>query len=88
MIQNLLVIEEYVTTRNIVFRESEESGEDDLYSSHSNFRSPIGKQQQSHNHHQIADLIKGRLHLALKAELAEDYMPRLESLKRQYINEA
>ena len=83
VIQNLLVLEEYVTFRNIVSREIENPTheEDDLFSSHSNIRT-------SHDKPHFAGLIRGRLHLALKTELSEEYLSRVEQLKRLFVKDA
>jgi hypothetical protein len=32
--------------------------------------------------------IRGKMHMALRAELAEEYLPRIEKLKRKYILES
>lgn len=94
VLQNLMVLDEYVTFRNIVSHgeDDDDGGEhpvrdvdDDLYSSHSNYRSP---EKAKGHHHNLADLIRGRLHLALRAELAEDYLPRMEALKRKYVEDS
>lgn len=88
VIQNLLVLDEYITHRNILhFSESQPilstSTDDDLYSSHSHYRPhpPDG-------HSKSQPSLKGRLHLSLRAELGVDYLERMEQQKRKFIEEA
>ena len=95
VLQNLMVLDEYITYRNIVHREDDEAGtgttpggiiDEELYSSHSNYRSPDGGRDPN-SLGRLAQ-IKGRLHLGLKAELSEDYLERMEVLKKQFVIDA
>ena len=72
-----------MTFRNIVARdvESPTHDEDDLFSSHSNIRASQDKQH-------FAGLIRGRLHLAIKTELSEECVSRVEKLKRLFVKDA
>lgn len=77
VIQNLLVMDEYITHRNIFHFEENSpvlAADDDLYSSHSQYR-----MHPPDGHPQAKPTLKGRLHLSLKADLHLDYLDRMEA---------
>lgn len=78
ILSNLLVVEEYVTLRNIIMQENEDevySESDDIFSNHT---------IQRNAGPDLKNLIqtKGKIHLIFRAELTEEFIDRIESVKR------
>jgi hypothetical protein len=83
VLSNLLVVEEYVTLRNIIMQENEDdiySESDEIFSSGS-VKNPISAD--------LKNLIqtKGKISLMFRAELTEEFLGRVEKVKRQYIKD-
>ena len=80
---------EYRTYRNIVYREQQNEDDssfvdEDLYSSHSNYRTSEAPGKLNTK----AAVIKGQIYMNLKAELGKDFLIRMDALKNIYIEDA
>lgn len=97
IIQNLLVFDEWTTTRQIVLLPEDyatrEDGtpamqiEEDLFSSHSQLRSPNLDSERGLLQNYGGVQNKGTLHLSFKAELTEAFIHRVEAKKLEYLAE-
>lgn len=96
IIQNLLVFDEWNTTRQIILMPDSlgvrEDGtpvmqiEDDLFSSHSHMKSPLLDSERGlalQNDGGIQH--KGIIYLSFKTELTEAFIERVEAKKREYL---
>lgn len=83
VLSNLLVLDEYSAYRNIVLKENDEgafSDNEDIFSNHSSLKTS----PEFNNLHQI----KGKLHLTFRAELSDEFLKRIEVVKKLYIRDA
>ena len=97
IIQNLLVFDEWTTTRQIVLLPEDyatrEDGtpamqiEEDLFSSHSQLRSPNLDSERGLLQNYGGVQNKGTLHLSFKADLTEAFIHRVEAKKLEYLAE-
>jgi hypothetical protein len=95
IIQNLLVFDEWTTTRQIVLLPDDyatrEDGtpakaiEEDLFSSHSQLKSPYLDSERGILINQGALQHKGTLHLSFRADLTEAFIHRVEAKKLEYL---
>jgi hypothetical protein len=95
ILQNLLVFDEWTTTRQIVLLPEDyatrEDGtpamqiEEDLFSSHSQLRSPNLESERGLLQIYGGLQNKGTLHLSFKADLTEAFIHRVEAKKLEYL---